>query len=252
MSMSFNTPELWKDQLPRKHAEGHKYTSGHLVIYGAPELTGATRLAATAAARSGAGLVSVLATRDTTPIYKASLPASILVRDDLSWMDDRVTARVYGPGGMPTGIDFDHNLPTVLDASALDGLPETLSMNYILTPHEGEFAKLFPEFTGNKIKKTIQAAQKLNCHIILKGAETVIADPQERYILNTNASPDLATAGTGDVLAGMLGGFLAQGMPMFEAACAATWIHGECAKIFGKGLIADDIPNLIPNVIKAI
>jgi len=246
--MNLNDPQLWKEKLPRKSPDGHKYTSGHLVIYGAPKLTGATRLAATAAARTGAGLVSVLANPETAAIYRTSLPACILVRDELSWASNKITTRVYGPGGLPCNIDFEKNIPTILDAGALADLPERLSPDYLLTPHEGEFARLFPNLEGDRIKRAVQAAKHKNCYVLLKGPETVIASPDGHYILNTHASPHLATAGTGDVLAGLIGALAAQGMPLFDAACAGAWIHGECARIYGHGLIADDIPGLIPKV----
>ncbi len=247
-----NTPDLWRTHIPRKTGQNHKYNYGHALIYGAPELTGATRLAASACARIGTGLVTVLANDKTADIYRASLPACILVRNDLSFMDKKVTARIYGSGGLPCKVDFNSNIPTVLDADAIQNLPDKLSPNYVLTPHEGEFAKAFPELNGSKTELAEQAAQKLNAHIVLKGAETVIAAPDGRITINTHSSPYLATAGTGDVLAGIIGGLLAQGMTPFDSACAAVWIHGECGQLIEQGLIADDLINTIPNALKAL
>ena len=245
-----NTPELWRDKLPQKEPHGHKYDSGHALIYGAPELTGATRLAATACARIGAGLVTVLANKDIANVYRASLPACILVRDDLNFMDEKITAKIFGPGGLPIKPDFKGDLPTVLDADALYDLPQKLSPNYVLTPHAGEFARAFTDIKGSRIECAQAAAEQIQAHIVLKGAETIIAAPGGDVVINKNASPYLATAGTGDVLAGMIGGLLAQKMDPLHAACAAVWLHGECAKQAGKGLIADDLVIKIPSIMK--
>ena len=247
-----NTPDLWIKDFPFKKAETHKYHYGHALIYGAPELTGATRLAATACARIGVGLVSVLSTPDTATIYRSALPACILVRDDLDYMDKKITARLYGSGGLPCAPNYSIDLPTVLDADALSHLPEKLNPNYVLTPHEGEFERAFPDIDGSKIERAQKAAKQINAHIVLKGPDTIIATPDGKTIINTNGSPHLATAGTGDVLTGMICGLLAQGMPPLSAIAAATWIHSECAHIFGRGLIADDLPNLIPDILDSI
>lgn len=247
-----NTPDLWRDKWPVKDTNSHKYTNGHALIYGAPALTGATRLAASAAARTGAGLVTVLCSKKTADIYRTSLPAHILVRDNLKWMDLRVTALLYGPGGLPVKPDWKTALPTVLDADALSIPLQKRTSNFILTPHEGEFAKAFPGLTGSNAEKAQKAAQSVNAHIVLKGPQTVIAAPDGRLVINTHASSALATAGTGDVLAGIITGLIARNMPLFEACCAATWLHGECALQFGPGLVADDLPDLIPQAVKSL
>lgn len=250
--MEQNCPDLWISKLPRVSESDHKYSRGHAVIYGAPELTGATRLAATASARVGAGLVSVLAQPDVAAIYRTSLPAHIMVRDDLTWNDPRVTARLYGPGGMPCPVDYNSDTPTVLDASALADLPDRLGGQFVLTPHEGEFSKLFPEITGTREEKVRQAVERTGAVILLKGAKTLIAGPDGRCVVNDHASPYLATAGSGDVLAGMIAGLIAAGMDPFDAACAATWIHGDAAIRFGPGLVASDLPEMIPAVLTAL
>lgn len=252
MSILLNHPDMWRKILPIKTAQSHKYTHGHAVIYGAPELTGATRLAAQACARMGAGLVSVLADPSVANIYRASLPAHILVRDDLSWSDPRVTAKLYGPGGMPATPDYESQIPIILDADSLSDLPKKLTPNFILTPHAAEFQRAFPDLEGSRIERAEQATQRINAHIILKGAETVIAAPDGRICVNNHAVPDLATAGTGDVLAGMVTGLTTQNMPPFEASCAAVWIHSECAQRFGKGLVASDLVEIIPAVLKTL
>lgn len=250
--MTQNSPDLWISKLPRPVESDHKYKRGHAVIYGAPELTGATRLAAEACARVGAGLVSVLATPDVAAIYRASLPAHIMVRDDISWHDPRITARLYGPGGLPCTVDYEDAVPTILDASALRDLPARLSGDFVLTPHEGEFSALFPDLGGEREENVRQAVKKSGATIILKGAQTIIAAPDGRMVVNDHASPYLATAGSGDVLAGMITGLVAAGMEGFDAACAATWIHGEAAIGFGPGLVASDLPVLIPSVLAGL
>ncbi len=248
--MQLNNIDLWQNFYPHKTGDNHKYDYGHAVIYGAPELTGATRLAASAAARMGAGLVSVLSDQKTAGIYRATLPAHILVRDDLSWCDDRVSAKLYGSGGLNAEPDFVAKIPVVLDADALYNLPEKLSPNYVLTPHMGEFERAFPNLKGSKIERAICAAKLIDAYIILKGAETIIAAPDGRVVVNDDASPYLASAGTGDVLAGMVTGLLAQNMPLFEACCAAVWLHGQCGNYIGIGLVASDIIDIIPEVLK--
>ena len=249
--MEINTPDIWRHLLPIKTEESHKYSHGHTLIYGAPALTGATRLAASSCARVGTGLVTVLSDQNTTDIYRAALPAHILVRNNLDWHDPRVSAKIYGPGGLPVTPDFDSVLPVVLDADALSNLPDTLTPNYILTPHEGEFERAFPHINGTKLEKAQQAAKVMNAHIVLKGSQTIITNPDGRSTINTHASPWLATAGTGDVLAGMIGGLVAQNMPIFEACCAAIWIHGECGHRFGAGLVASDLIDIIPAVLQS-
>lgn len=245
-----NNPNLWLSCLPVKGREDHKYAHGYARIYGAPVLTGATRLAAESCARMGAGLVTVLATRESAPVYRETLAAHVMVREGLSWSDDRVTANLWGPGGIPVLPDFTTNIPSVLDADALQDLPAKLGPHFVLTPHEGEFERVFPNIGGERLEKAKTAAQMINATIVLKGPETIIASPDGRLVVNNHASPQLATAGTGDVLAGMITGLLAQGMPPFEAACAAVWIHGECALKFGPGLVASDLPPMIPQVLK--
>lgn len=248
--MTINEPKIWLQALPEKAGTKHKYDYGHAVIYGAPELTGATRLAATACARMGTGLTTVIAAPEVSDIYRITLPPHIMVRSDLHWSDPRITARLYGSGGLSVRPSFNKKTPVVLDADAIDQLPERLSENYVLTPHEGEFARAFPDMSGTRIERAQRAAQAINAHVVLKGEETIICSPGGEYIINQNASPHLASAGTGDVLAGMITGLLAQNMPIFQACCAAVWMHGECAKRIGAGLVASDIEAQIPAILK--
>ncbi|MEZ5813649.1 MAG: NAD(P)H-hydrate dehydratase [Alphaproteobacteria bacterium] len=244
-----NQPDLWLERFTGKEADAHKYDYGHALIYGAPVLTGATRLAATACARIGAGLTSVLAKNGD--IYRAALPAHIMVRDDTAWFDARVSVRLYGPGGMAQGVKISLNRPCVLDADALACMPEPLHENVVLSPHEGEFARAFPDITGSREAKAVCAAKRSGAVVVLKGRDTVIAHPDGRQVVvNRHASPYLASAGTGDVLAGLITGLLAQGMPTFEAACAAVWVHGDAALRCGPGLVASDLVERVPEVLQ--
>ncbi len=251
-----NVPDLWLSDFPRRtageQADSHKYDYGHVLVYGAPELTGATRLAAEACARMGAGLVSVLSCSARADVFRVALPAHILVRDDLLWNDARVTARLYGCGGLVDGLRISLNRPVVLDAGALDALPEGLDARAVLTPHEGEFARVFPDIEGTRGERALLAARRSGAVVVLKGAGTVVAHPDGRVAVNEHDTPYLASAGTGDVLAGMIVGLLGQGVPSFEAACAAVWMHGECGLQAGCGLVASDFSALIPKVLKEV
>jgi NAD(P)H-hydrate repair Nnr-like enzyme with NAD(P)H-hydrate dehydratase domain len=247
-----NHPDLWIKEFPHRKPDSHKYDYGHALIYAAPELTGATRLAAEACARMGAGLVTVLAPEKVADVYRVSLPAHILVRDDLKWKDARVTAKLYGSGGLSVKPDFKSRVSMVLDADALYKSPKKLRGNIVLTPHEGEFARAFPTLRGTKPERAQVAARQSGAIIVLKGSETVIAAPDGRTVVNVNAPPFLATAGTGDVLAGMITGLLAQGVDPFTASCIAVWVHGECAGYFGPGLVASDLIHTIPAVTRTL
>ena len=251
MPIKENYPGLWLQNYPRKSPEGHKYDSGLAVIYGASEMTGATRLAAEACARIGAGLTVVMAPAAAADIYRASLPAHVMVRTDTTWNDTRIKARLYGPGGLSAKPDFRSSVPCVLDADALESLPRKLGPQYVLTPHEGEFARAFPAISGDRVTRAQEASLQTGAVIVLKGPETVVTAPGRGVVTNHNAPPSLATAGSGDVLAGMITGLIAQGMEPFEAACAGVWIHGACARAFGPGLVASDLPGLIPGILAA-
>jgi hydroxyethylthiazole kinase-like uncharacterized protein yjeF len=246
-----NSPDLWVKKLLVPENDIHKYERGVAAIYGAPSLTGATRLAASACARMGAGLVNVLCATDTADIYRISLPAHILVRD-LSWNDPRISVRLYGCGGLAKGVQIRLDRPAVIDADALFAIPEILNDKAIITPHEGEFCRMFPALKGARIERAQEAALLTGAIVVLKGAQTLIAHPDGRVIENDHATPYLASAGTGDVLAGMIAGLLAQDVPAFEAACAAVWVHGDCAIRFGLGLVASDLIDLIPVSIKEV
>lgn len=266
-----NTPENWLSLLPKIDASSNKYTRGHTLVVGGELLTGASRLSAHAAARIGSGVTTMLVPKIAFTVYASSL-TSIMVRyfDDIetfnqSIINTRITSFLIGPGA---GVSDDTrmqslkllatSLPVVLDADAITAfqndvriLTNYLHANCVLTPHEGEFKRLF-NLTEDRMLNAQQAAKDCGAVIVLKGSETIIAAPDGRTIINDNAPPTLATGGSGDVLAGMIAGLIAQGMPAFEASAAAVWMHGEAAKLFGLGLIAEDLPSLLPQVLQKL
>jgi NAD(P)H-hydrate epimerase len=232
-------------------------------------MTGAARMAARACARIGAGLTTIAVPEIAFPIYATSL-TSIMVTplaapEDFYHLleDKRLSAFLIGPGAGTDEFIRDYALamlatgkPTVLDADAITmfqdeplALYSAITGPCIFTPHEGEFARLF-EDSGDRLTRACAAAKKSGAIIVLKGNQTVIAAPDGRAIINTNAPPTLATAGSGDVLSGMILGLLAQGMEPFFAAAAAVWLHGAAARKFGPCLIAEDLPDLLPDVFR--
>lgn len=262
-----NDPNLWVAQLPRIGAETHKYRRGHLAVFsGGASHTGAARLAAKAGLKCGAGLVTVAAPKDAVAVNAGALTA-VMVREvqtltDLTeWLgSSNISACVLGPGfGVgERARDFVLTLkdkPLVLDADGITSFkekPETLfdafaegETHLVLTPHEGEFARLFPDIgadeTIGKLEKGRAAAARSHAVIVYKGADTVIASPDGQAIINANAPPWLATAGSGDVLAGMIGALMAQGVAAFEAAAAGVYLHGAAALKAGSGLTAEDL-----------
>ena len=264
-----NGPDLW--QFPWPEMSGHKYSRGHTLILGGALLTGAARLAAMAAMRIGAGLLTVAAPRTAWSVYAASLTSAMVQpikdADDFGALlsDTRRNAILLGPGA---GLGDETQTATlaalateravVIDADALTSFAGNPAMLFeairgpcVLTPHEGEFARLFPA-KGDKLSRARAAAAQSGAVVLLKGADTVIASTDGRAVINSNAPPTLATGGSGDVLSGMITGLLAQGMAPFEAACAAAWMHGEAAASFGPGLIAEDLPGLIPGVLRSL
>ncbi len=254
-----NGPALWR--LPWPDASAHKYTRGHVTVLGGAEMTGAARLAAAAARRGGAGLVSIAAA-GRGDVYRAGEPGVIVTEADLAELlqDERRKVWVCGPG---LGQETAHrDVPAllaagrsvVLDADALGayaGRPEALRGGAVLTPHEGEFAKLFGPVGDDKPAAARRAAAQTGAVVLLKGADTVVAAPDGRVAINEDAPPWLATAGAGDVLAGLVAGLLAQGMPAWEAASAAAWLHGRAAVLAGPELVAEDLPPRFPGVMAA-
>jgi ADP-dependent NAD(P)H-hydrate dehydratase / NAD(P)H-hydrate epimerase len=261
-----NEPSLWLSKLPVLQPDGHKYGRGCAVVFGGEQMTGAARLAALASMRIGAGLCILSAPKASVPVYAATLPAHIIVeefhdvKDALA--DERRNAVVIGPGlgknRKRAVVDVVHSgRAGVLDADALtqfeedpDRFLKEIPSTFVLTPHEGEFLRLFPKIKGDRIARAVAAAEAAECTVVLKGAETVIASPGMSPVVNNIDAPMLATAGSGDVLSGMIGGLLAQGMDSYAAACAAVYIHAMAAKAFGVGLVASDLPDMIPSAIK--
>ena len=269
-----NGPELWGKDFPRLDPLGHKYSRGHaLIVSGPAHATGAARLAARGALRIGAGLVSVASPLDAVAVNAAHL-TSIMVKpfdgpDGLRELlkDKRFSAVVIGPGcgvGEATKqlVGVAVKAKCVLDADALTSFQDDLARLFsqlgpdnVLTPHEGEFERLFPGLlarSASRIEAVREAAKEAGCVVLLKGPDTAICDPAGKVCVSTNAPPTLATAGSGDVLAGFICGLLAQGMEAFEAAAAAAWLHGEAANLFGPGLISEDLPEQLPALLRRL
>ncbi|HEX3881594.1 MAG TPA: NAD(P)H-hydrate dehydratase [Stellaceae bacterium] len=266
-----NHPDLWLGALRWPDADSHKYRRGHALVVGGAEMTGAARLAAGAAARLGAGLVTIAAPEAAYPIYAGPMVGTLVrpvsglgdLRALLS--DSRRNAVLIGPGagiGAETRANVAAVLAarkrTVLDADALsshaserDKFRAALHPNCVLTPHEGEFARLF-DTRGGKLDRAVRAARESGAVVLLKGADTVIAAPDGRAAINGNAPPELATGGSGDVLAGMVLALLAQGVAPFEAAAAACWMHGAAARRAGPGLVAEDLAGALPAVLSEL
>lgn len=270
--MTDNSPDLWRDALPRLKPDGSKYDRGHAVVLGGPvQSTGAARLAARAALRIGAGLVSVACSPASLTVYATALEAVMTkpIKDAEAFCgliaDPRINAVLIGPAA---GIN-DHTRACVLkaltakktcvfDADALtvfkddpQALFSAIASPVVLTPHEGEFARIFWT-VADRESDAVRAAEKSGAIVLLKGRDTVIAAPDGRVIVNRNAPPQLATAGSGDVLAGLITGLMTQGVDAFHAAAAGAWMHADAARRFGPGLIAEDIEKQIPAVLAAL
>ncbi len=277
-----NRPALWSAALPRPRRDQHKYSRGHVAaLSGGPASTGAARLTALTAARAGAGAVTLWSPGNAMAVNAAHLTSIMLRRVDApadldaAFAAKPADAMVIGPGfglDRPIRETVLHALAAapagtlVLDADALtafrDG-PEALfsaipasRCGVVLTPHAGEFARMFPDLAADgglsKLDRARAVAARAGAVVVLKGPDTVIAAPDGRAAINENGSPWLATAGSGDVLAGIVAGLCAQTMPAWEAACAAVWLHAEAGACFGPGLIAEDLPGLLPAVLREL
>lgn len=262
-----NGPRLWAAQARLLDPSAHKFKRGHLAIFsGGPLSTGAARLSATAGLKAGAGLVTLASTSAAINANAAHLTAVMLkeVEDAVAlshWLaDKRISAFVLGPGfgDLERVRQYAVMLgdrALVLDADGITAFkddPTSLfdafsggETRLVMTPHDGEFARLFADIdtdpTLSKVDRAVAAAKRSHAVIVYKGADTVIASPDGRAAINTNAPPWLATAGSGDTLAGIIGAHLAQGMPAFEAAAAEVWRHGRAGTKAGEGLTAEDL-----------
>jgi ADP-dependent NAD(P)H-hydrate dehydratase / NAD(P)H-hydrate epimerase len=276
-----NGPALWGRAFPIPRLAGHKYSRGHaVVVSGDLSFTGAARLAARGTLRAGAGLVTIASPRAALPV-NAAASLAVMVRaadgpDELRTLlaDRRLNAVVLGPGlGVGAGTRalveaaLDGERAVVLDADALTSFAEepgalfaaiaSKTRPVVLTPHEGEFSRLFntaAQQSGETSKLALAklAANASGAIVLLKGPDTVIAEPDGRAAINENAPAWLATAGSGDVLAGIIAGLLAQHMPAFEAACAGAWLHGEAGNEVGPGLISEDLPDVLPSIYRRL
>jgi len=277
-----NTPAFWGRSFPRPSSQGHKYSRGHaVVVSGGSSTTGAARLAARGALRAGAGLVTIASPREALAI-NATESVAVMVRpiDGATELgeflaDKRRNAAVLGPGGGVGPAMRDKVLTAlasqaaaVLDADALTSFADKPGIlasaigrrsgrGVVLTPHEGEFSRIFKDIHDghhriSKVDKARLASRSCGAVVVYKGADTVVAAPDSRATIADNGPPTLATAGSGDVLSGIVAGLMAQGMQAFEAACAGVWLHGEAAREFGPGLISEDLPEMLPQVYRRL
>jgi ADP-dependent NAD(P)H-hydrate dehydratase / NAD(P)H-hydrate epimerase len=277
-----NIPPSWQKSFPVPQIAGHKYARGHAVIVsGDIAATGAARLSARGALRAGAGLVTLASPRDAFAVNAAALTAVMVRATDTVvefaelLTDRRLDTCVIGPGAgvgartrdfVLTALSAERRL--VLDADALTSFADAPDRLFqaikampdplvVLTPHDGEFPRLFSDISNknpnrSKLERVRAAAERSGAIVLLKGSDTVVASPDGRAIIAANAPPWLATAGAGDVLAGMIAGLLAQGVPAFEAASIGVWMHGEAAREAGPGLIAEDLPEVLPAVFRRL
>ncbi len=269
-----NDPELWGANFPWPGIEAHKHSRGRLVVVsGEAWNTGAARLAARAGLRVGAGLVTLATPPDALAVNAAHLEAIMLApfdsEQDIEALGAAAEAAVIGPAAGVSESTAANVLALARTGAALlvdaDGLTvfrddpdelfQALDRDDVLTPHPGEFERVFPGVLASapeRLTAARRAAERAEAVVLLKGPDTVIAAPDGRAAVNLNGVPWLATAGSGDVLAGLIGGLLAQGMPSFEAACAGAWIHAEAGRRFGAGLISEDLPGLAPKVLNRL
>jgi hydroxyethylthiazole kinase-like uncharacterized protein yjeF len=238
-----NGPALWS--LPRLGAADHKYSRGHLSVMGGATMTGAARLAVAGARRAGVGLVTIVPLGGGAETYRYADPGMLVNEDlDTQLADTRRAVWVCGPGlGAATAGAVLRRLiaarkTVVADADAITafaGDPEALRGASVITPHAGEFVRVFGETGADRLAAVRAAVERTDAVVVLKGSDTIIAAPDGRAAINGSAPPTLATAGAGDVLAGIIGALLAQGMPAWEAAAASVWLHGRAAHHAGDG-----------------
>ncbi len=271
-----NDPAQWLHDFPWPEPQAHKYARGHAVVLSGPAFsTGAARLGAIGALRAGAGLVTVASPREALDINANQLTAIMLRQADNAaeladlLADERKNAVLIGPGAGVSErtkamvltalaskaamvLDADALTSFAMDAPTLFAAIAHRDAPVVLTPHEGEFARLFGSEAGGKLSRSRAAAARSGAIVLLKGADTVVAAPGGTASINATTSSWLATAGSGDVLAGMVLGLLAERMEAFAATSCAVWMHGRAAQLFGPGLIAEDLPNMLPAVLREL
>ncbi len=270
-SIYLNSKKIWLKSIIWPKNNDHKYSRGYTLIIGGPRgMTGAARLAAIAAQRTGSGIVVLACKKDSADIYYKTLTSQIVksyknIKELQNIIKDpRINSVVIGPGLGQNSLTktliknvilLSKNI--IIDADAISCFKNDLNYlknivktkNIIMTPHEGEYNKLFPNKKGSLIDKALFAAKELNIVIVLKSSTTVIASPENRVVVNEDSSKWLATAGSGDVLAGIIGALVSNKMSSFLAASYGVWLHSKAGQKFGPGLISDDIPNLIPKIL---
>jgi ADP-dependent NAD(P)H-hydrate dehydratase / NAD(P)H-hydrate epimerase len=270
-----NDPDLWRHIIPTPNALSHKYKRGHLGLIGSKEMTGATRLASMAARRMGVGLLSIICPLDAEIIYALSDPGHLIKPyESMKNFDSLLELHQFSAFSIGSGLlpnvetqilvskILDLKKPTLLDAGALmafENDPEKLFNQLhdtcVLTPHEGEFKRLFGskvDFNISKIEQTIKAAQISGCVVLYKGGDTIIANPNTQIIVENQYAPYLASAGTGDVLAGLIAGLLAQEIDPFWAPSIGVYVQRKAALMLGPGLIAEDLPYKIPAILREL
>ena len=272
-----NDPEAgWGVHLKPKATHSHKYDHGHVVVYGGRRMTGAACLASVSALRMGAGLCSIVSSPETAGVYQTFCPSLLVeIEPEIARFKDHIQDQRKNIVLIGSGAGLDNVaglrkavLDTVqceprkiciIDADALTAFvdePQILlkatSAHCVLTPHDGEFERVFPNLKGSRPERAQVAAKASKAIVVLKGADTIIASPEGGCVVNSNGTGWLATAGTGDVLAGMIAGLAArniEGLSLFGAVCAAVWIHGEAGTRLGAGLISADLPEIIPEIL---
>ena len=274
--ISKNSPKLWKEYFPWKKISGHKYSRGRVVIYGGKkEFIGATILSSLAALKTGTGSVKIVCSKDTIHTYSIKFPSALKAEiNNINELKkflkkEKVTTILIGPGAGSnkkikkiTEVILKKVKYVVLDADALTcfkndlkSLYLLLDKNKIITPHIAEFHKIFPKIKKNikNIEKIKMASKLIKSNIILKGPKTIILSYDKKIVINYHSSPELAVIGSGDVLSGLVVSLIGKKkMTPFLAGCAATWLHGDIAKKYGKGLISEDIIKGIPTALRRL
>ena len=274
INLKINSSKLWLNKFPWKKKNDHKYSRGKLVIFGSqPNMIGSTILSSEAALRVGTGSVKIICSKKTLPIYSLKFP-SVLKEEinNLNFLKKLVIKEknsifLIGPGAGSnqltkkiTKLILKNIKHVIVDADALTCFKNNpkelyglLDKNKIITPHIKEFHTIFPKINKKitNYEKIIKASKTCNCNIVLKGTKTLICSPSGNIVLNNHTSSELAVIGSGDVLCGIIASLVGKNkLTPFLACCAAVWIHGDIAKKFGPGLIAEDIVKSIPNILK--